>query len=365
MYKTLIIGRTASGKDALANMLIQNQNWKFLKSYTTRQPRTPDENTHTFITKKEADAFNKEDIITDAVINGIKYFCTKDQLIEADSYIINPDALPKLFEKFPNVFFQIVYIKAISDEKRKEMAIKRAKTAGNESEIQIFETRNEAENKEFSEFENKLADYSFHGSNYDTIVLENDYDEQTLHNMAASIEVQRRYHKNMYPIVKTLINKGLMQTTEDGQSIIIHDKYDETITEQMTIEKMINLLAYDNEAMRKLLGDTIVQYLGITNGTIDPSVLPKCNTIPIVEPNQKLYGAWLYDTASQMITDIIDKQTEHIQMAAAICKKETDINLTEYTTQHIMNSEKELYNQMLLLIENKIRTIIRSIITPI
>lgn len=373
MYVTLIVGRTSSGKDRLAKVLIQNQNWNFIKSYSTRQPRTPGEDTHTFISKEEADVFNPDEIVTDTVINNIKYFCTKEQLSKCDGYIVNPNALQKLFDKCPTTFFQIVYIKAKEDSMRREAAIKRAQNAGSkeatELEIRTFEKRNAVENEEFSDFEAKLAANEVYGKNYDAIVVENDYNDETMHQIAASIEIQRRYHKNMRPIVDSLIRKKMITTNEAEDAAVIWDKNDPDIKEEIPIQTLVARLSYDNTGLRKMLGDTTINYLSLLNGQINPNVIPLCTLIPdeTKQPNQNLFKSWLKDTTNQMAAEIIKTKTEHIKIAETILEYEgedTD-DLLEHVQKQIWSEWEPLYNQISDLLEKEIRRIIRSVVTPI
>ena len=60
--RLLIIGRTASGKDTLADALRHAYGMTFVKSCTTRPRRTPDEDTHVFLTEQQA-----EPLVRDAV----------------------------------------------------------------------------------------------------------------------------------------------------------------------------------------------------------------------------------------------------------------------------------------------------------
>ena len=86
----LIAGQCASGKDYLAKKLAFNYGLKILKSNTTRKKRDNEDNTHTFIStyqyaKDKAD----ENIVAETFVNGEVYYCTKQQIAEADIYVID------------------------------------------------------------------------------------------------------------------------------------------------------------------------------------------------------------------------------------------------------------------------------------
>lgn len=147
-----IVGRTGSGKDYLAKKL-EEKGLKVLKSYTTRPRRTENENTHTFITKEEADKITDKIAVT--TINGYDYFATYTQVKENDIYVIDPNGLKILCENLKDEKIIIVYVYA-NDEERKKRAIERSDNL--EKELEIFNKRNNSEDKQFTEFE-KLLDF--------------------------------------------------------------------------------------------------------------------------------------------------------------------------------------------------------------
>ena len=87
----LIIGRTASGKSSIANLVASEMKLSVLKSYTTRPMRPGEEHgsDHIFINEDEFQIY-KNSIVAYTEINGYKYFCTKNQLMKADIYVIDP-----------------------------------------------------------------------------------------------------------------------------------------------------------------------------------------------------------------------------------------------------------------------------------
>lgn len=145
-----IIGRTGSGKDYLAKKL-EEKGLKQIKSYTTRPKRNENEDTHTFITKEEANEITDKIAVTE--INGYEYFATYSQVKDNDIYIIDPNGLKVLSENLKDEKMMVVYVKA-DDNERKSRAINRADNK--EKELEIFNKRNESENEQFTEFENLL-----------------------------------------------------------------------------------------------------------------------------------------------------------------------------------------------------------------
>lgn len=90
----VISGKSGSGKTTIANKLHDIYGYLLLKSYTTRLPRYPEDKDHIYISDAE---FNKlTDIVAFTEFNGHRYCATKQQVDEADIYIIDPYGLEQL-----------------------------------------------------------------------------------------------------------------------------------------------------------------------------------------------------------------------------------------------------------------------------
>lgn len=148
-----VLGRTGSGKDTVVNLICEKYNLKQLVSYTTRPKRINEGNTHVFIRDEEFLSY-KEDIAAYTEINGYKYFSTNQQINECDVYILDPNGIKFLRESRPDVKFISIYID-LPYEVRKDRAI------GNRHDnLEIFESRNKDESKQFDDFEkNKEYDH--------------------------------------------------------------------------------------------------------------------------------------------------------------------------------------------------------------
>lgn len=119
-----IMGRTASGKDTLVNKLCERTGLRQIISYTTRERRLNEGNTHIFISDEEYQALeDANQIATFTQIGPYKYCCTVEQLYQNDVYVIDPIGVQHLRElNVPNLRIVTIYINT-PDEIRKERAL--------------------------------------------------------------------------------------------------------------------------------------------------------------------------------------------------------------------------------------------------
>ena len=119
-----VMGKTASGKDTLANKLCEKTGLRPVISYTTRERRVNEGNTHIFISDKEYQMLeNSGRIATFTQIGQYRYCCTIDQLYESDVYVIDPVGVQNLRKlNLPNLRLVTVYINT-PDDVRKERAL--------------------------------------------------------------------------------------------------------------------------------------------------------------------------------------------------------------------------------------------------
>lgn len=87
----LLAGPSGCGKSTVAKILEDKYHLHSLKSFTTRPRRTPDEDTHTFITEDEFMAFKERGgIIAETEINSYHYGATDEMANDSDIYVIDP-----------------------------------------------------------------------------------------------------------------------------------------------------------------------------------------------------------------------------------------------------------------------------------
>lgn len=157
-----LLGRSASGKDTLANKLCERIGLKQVISYTTRERRVNEGDTHIFITDEEYEQMETENqIAAFTQIGQYRYCCTIDQLYDNDVYVIDYDGLKHLRElDLPNLRFVTVFIN-LPDDIREERALN--KRGDDKSKWRV---RNFAEHKQFNEML-KNADFDYAVSNID------------------------------------------------------------------------------------------------------------------------------------------------------------------------------------------------------
>lgn len=104
----LFVGRSASGKTTIANML-ESEGYTQISSYTTRPPRSENEKGHIFITDEEYE--NLENIMAFTLYNGYKYCTTLEQVQDADIYVVDCPGVSTLLDNYNliNRDIEIIY----------------------------------------------------------------------------------------------------------------------------------------------------------------------------------------------------------------------------------------------------------------
>lgn len=103
----LCVGKSASGKSTIANLLEEKYECKQVQSYTTRPPRYDGEVGHIFVSKEEFDTLGGLAAYT--LYNGNEYGTTFKQLEECDIYVIDVPGIETLLQKDINRPIVIIY----------------------------------------------------------------------------------------------------------------------------------------------------------------------------------------------------------------------------------------------------------------
>lgn len=94
----LFVGRSASGKTTIADILEQKYGHKQVFSYTTRKPRYDGEIGHIFLDEDEFDILGE--LVAYTEYNGFRYGTTAEQLDQCSIYVIDVPGVETLLAKY-------------------------------------------------------------------------------------------------------------------------------------------------------------------------------------------------------------------------------------------------------------------------
>lgn len=309
--KTLIVGRTGSGKDTLKEALEKDYGWKFVKSYSTREPRYDGEDTHIFINHDEAKKFTDDQKVAQTLIKNDKdipdeYFATYDQVNECDAYIIDPIGVEKLIKNMPDTVFEIIYIKAKDKETQQHMAIGRASNP--DTALETFNKRYESEDEQFTKFENSLDNKEFGADNCNIVIQTiNNYTQDWIKDMAFTLNSRKIYYRNIIEVINDLLHAKLLKT-DDNNKIKVFTTDGETA---YTLEQMTQILMINPQNM----GFVAQNWLQIPTTALSLAVKEKDAKVLDIKLKNYLYdimqpmfdeGAYLDDKINDIIKEIQD-----------------------------------------------------------
>lgn len=184
MKKTIIciVGRNSSGKSTIARKIADKFGLKIVQSYATRQPRKAEiknglENSdHIFITESQFNEIEKDEanIAAKTTINGVRYCTTVDILKQSDIYVIDPNGIDYLSQKFSDEFNIVqFYVYANSDVRKKRFVSRGDATA--------FKARDDAESSQFDDYEKNHK--------YDIVIYNNDNIDDAVEVMASYVNL--------------------------------------------------------------------------------------------------------------------------------------------------------------------------------
>lgn len=116
-----IIGASGSGKTSVADVIQHRYLRKILKSYTTRPKRHQNDEDHIYITEEEYDAL--EDKVATTEINGYRYCATKEQIDDADFYVVDWNGFDEILEKYhgKKKGIYVIYLDCPENERKQRM----------------------------------------------------------------------------------------------------------------------------------------------------------------------------------------------------------------------------------------------------
>lgn len=218
--KLLIAGRSGTGKDHLGKQL-EELGLIGVKSYTTRQKRSADEDTHIFISPEDAAGIKDKAAVT--FINGYEYFATKQQVNDSDFYIVDPKGIRDVTKALPDTCFMVVYLEA-DPEERMQRAVGRAEDPDSEKEIYL--KRAESEDESFTQFEFMLK--CIHSGDYENwlglihniatfAVYSNRYDEYDMMELAGQLKNTIMQFGKMLKLMPALVATRDVYSPEPGK----------------------------------------------------------------------------------------------------------------------------------------------------
>ena len=233
--KYLIMGRTASGKDALADLLCDHYGFSRVVSCTDRPRRDGEGDTHRFmdadavsaVLAARPDPDDPDAVVASTTVGRHRYFATRSQVEDASLYVIDPPGVERLARAMPQTLFQVVYLtvpKAV-EPRRRDLFIKRE---GGDHAGTVYDERCRAEEPRFTRIDaflkaradGRYVDPVF-PANVDVIrSIENTYDHEVMESIAHDLAVAVNTHDRMESLVRYALSVGILST--DKATGLVH-----------------------------------------------------------------------------------------------------------------------------------------------
>lgn len=120
----LLVGKSGSGKDTIADLLLRLFGIKKVKSVATRNPRYEGEDTYYFVSDEEYDAAN---LCQHVIFSGCRYGAAVEEVNSSSLFAICPNGIPELLENYKHRPIVAIYLDT-TDETRRERMTKRGDT---------------------------------------------------------------------------------------------------------------------------------------------------------------------------------------------------------------------------------------------
>lgn len=152
------MGESGCGKTALTQELTK-RGFTSIDSYTTRQPRYPGEKGHIFCSVEEYEQYkNRNEIVAYTYFNDNHYFATRDQIKNADLYVVDMDGIDELKSNIYEDDLEVVVIYIQVDEKTR---IERMQKRGENKEKIFKRVINDNLKFEFKTYDYAVSNYDF------------------------------------------------------------------------------------------------------------------------------------------------------------------------------------------------------------
>lgn len=253
----LILGRTSTGKDTLGNLL-EKEGINQIISKTTRKKRN-EEDKHIFVDENTYNS-EKENILTETIIDENHYYITNDMLKDDSFYIIDPEGAKKLIERTPDKTYYIFYVNVKDKNIRQERFLNRDQN----TTIEDFNKRDNSEDKMFRKFESDIANNVVYDNFTNNLVkiniLENSTnDKKHLEVFAKEIKRLTIQFKRVKSLVNILVKENII-TSENNKVKITIDDNENT---PYDIYKNIDEVSYEAMYDKYMLSDLIIPLLSM------------------------------------------------------------------------------------------------------
>ena len=115
-----IVGESGTGKTTIADYIEFWYNIPMIRSYTDREPRSADENSHTFLSKEQYDSLDEKDMLAHTVFGENRYCCLHSDIKHMNTYVIDENGLEMLKENHSDKY----NIKSLRVTRRQDDRIK-------------------------------------------------------------------------------------------------------------------------------------------------------------------------------------------------------------------------------------------------
>lgn len=113
-----LTAKSGTGKDTMADMLNELLGLRKVKSVTTRARRYPTEDVYYYISDEE---YDNADLVQHASFSGCRYGATLDEVNASQLFVICPEGMPELVEKYHERPIVVLYLDSTDSTRRARM----------------------------------------------------------------------------------------------------------------------------------------------------------------------------------------------------------------------------------------------------
>ena len=153
----LIMGPSGSGKTTVAEKLCEKNDWRRVRSITSRPRRIGEaEDAYYFVSKREF--VSRNDIIAPGYYADNYYGTTLDEFNKSDLYILEPEGVRSIMTASANIKpYRVIYLESSSESCLKNMC-KRSDSEGKVKERLALDTKHFSKAKELADLVVPFAD---------------------------------------------------------------------------------------------------------------------------------------------------------------------------------------------------------------